>query len=72
MRGADGGYLNFLIDDSNTKVIALYLEGVKNPHKFEACLQKAMEKKKPVVILKAGRSPKGQAPRLSYRQYGRQ
>ena len=59
-------YLNFLIDDSNTKVIALYLEGVKNPHKFEACLQKAMEKKKPVVILKAGRSPKGQATAASH------
>ncbi len=59
-------YLNFLIDDSNTKVIALSLEGVKNPHKFEACLQKAMEKKKPVVILKAGRSPKGQATAASH------
>ena len=59
-------YLNFLIDDSNTKVIALYLEGVKNPHKFEACLQKAMEKKKPVVILKVGRSPKGQATAASH------
>ena len=59
-------YLNFLIDDSNTKVIALYLEGGKNPHKFEACLQKAMEKKKPVVILKAGRSPKGQATAASH------
>lgn len=59
-------YLNFLINDSNTKVIALYLEGVKNPHKFEACLQKAMEKKKPVVILKAGRSPKGQATAASH------
>lgn len=59
-------YLNFLIEDSNTKVIALYLEGVKNPHKFEACLQKAMEKKKPVVILKAGRSPKGQATAASH------
>lgn len=59
-------YLNFLIDDSNTKVIALYLEGVKNPHKFEACLQKTMEKKKPVVILKAGRSPKGQATAASH------
>ena len=59
-------YLNFLIDDSNTKVIALYLEGVKNPHKFEACLKKAMEKKKPVVILKAGRSPKGQATAASH------
>ena len=58
-------YLNFLIDDSNTKVIALYLEGVKNPHKFEACLQKAMEKKKPVVIL-SGRSPKGQATAASH------
>ena len=59
-------YLNYLIDDVETKVVSLYLEGVKNPEKFEACLKKAAEKKKPIVILKAGRSPKGQATAASH------
>lgn len=59
-------YLNFLIEDENTRVVALYLEGVKNPEKFENCLKKAMRKKKPIVILKAGRSPKGQATAASH------
>ena len=59
-------YLNYLIEDERTKVVALYLEGVKNAKKFEMCLQKAAEKKKPLVILKAGRSPKGQATAASH------
>lgn len=59
-------YLHFLIEDENTRVVALYLEGVKNPEKFEYCLQRAMEKRKPIVILKAGRSPKGQATAASH------
>lgn len=59
-------YLNYLIEDESTKVVAMYLEGVKNPEKFEACLRKAANKKKPIVVLKAGRSPKGQATAASH------
>ncbi len=52
-------YLEFLVEDSSTKVVAMYLEGVNNPEKFTACLKQAALKRKPVVILKAGRSEKG-------------
>lgn len=47
------GYLN---DDPDTKVIALYLEGVKRPARFIESLAGAT---KPVVILKAGRTDRG-------------
>lgn len=53
-------YLNFLVDDSDTKVVAAYMEGVREPKKFVSALQKAAQKKKPVVILKTGRSIKSQ------------
>jgi len=52
-------YLNFLVDDDDTKVVAAYLEGVGNPRLFIDVLIKASKKRKPVVILKAGGSEKG-------------
>lgn len=52
-------YLEFLVDDDSTKVVAMYLEGVQNVPQFLACLRRAALKRKPVVILKAGRSEKG-------------
>ncbi len=52
-------YLNFLVEDENTKVVAAYIEGVSQPEKFACALKKAAHQKKPVVILKAGRSEKG-------------
>lgn len=52
-------YLEFLVEDGSTKVVAMYLEGVTNPEKFTECLKRAALKRKPVVILKAGRSEKG-------------
>ncbi len=53
-------YMDFLVDDENTKVLAVYIEGVKNPSKFIQVLQKAAQKKKPVVVLKVGKSAKSQ------------
>jgi len=49
--------------DPNTKVIALYVEGVKRPEKFIEALSKA---KKPVVILKSGRTPRGKVAAESH------
>ena len=59
-------YMDFLMDDEDTKVVSIYIEGVKNADKFAAVLKKAAEKRKPVVILKAGRSAKGGAIAASH------
>lgn len=59
-------YMEFLVDDEDTKVVSIYIEGVKNADKFAAVLKKAAEKRKPVVILKAGRSAKGGAIAASH------
>ncbi|PAB60610.1 acetate--CoA ligase family protein [Anaeromicrobium sediminis] len=53
-------YLDFLVDDEDTKVIAMFLEGVKDTEHFIKGLKKAAIKGKPVVVLKTGRSEKGQ------------
>ena len=52
-------YLDYLVDDAGTRVVGLYLEGVTRPRKFLDCLKKAALARKPVVVLKAGRSEKG-------------
>ena len=59
-------YMDFLVDDEDTKVISLYIEGVKNPGKFVEVLKKAAQKKKPVVLLKVGKSAKSQAIAASH------
>lgn len=59
-------YMDFLIEDKSTKVLAVYIEGVKNPSKFIKVLKKAAKKKKPVVILKVGKSAKSQAIAASH------
>ncbi|MCJ7846109.1 CoA-binding protein [Blautia sp. NSJ-175] len=59
-------YLEFLVEDENTEVVAAYMEGIKKPEKFAQVLHRAVEKRKPVVILKAGRSQKGSRAAASH------
>jgi acyl-CoA synthetase (NDP forming) len=49
-------FLDYLVDDPRTRVIALFLESVRRPERFVAALDRAAERGKPVVALKVGRS----------------
>jgi acyl-CoA synthetase (NDP forming) len=49
-------YLNYLVEDENTRVVAAFVEGFKQPEKLLAVAQKAMAHDKPLIILKGGRS----------------
>jgi acyl-CoA synthetase (NDP forming) len=49
-------YVRYLIDDKNTDAIAIYVEGFKNPNKFLDVADLALEKGKPIAMLKVGRS----------------
>lgn len=51
--------LEFLSDDEDTKVIAMYLEGIRSTGKKFIETLKKVTKKKPVLILKAGKGEKG-------------
>jgi acyl-CoA synthetase (NDP forming) len=57
--------LNYFTSDSETKVIASYIEGVKDGGKFARALALAA-KKKPVIILKGGRGRTGAKLALSH------
>ena len=54
----ESDFLEYFADDENTKAIALYIEGVRDGRRFLKALRYASEKK-PVVILKAGKSASG-------------
>ncbi len=58
-------FLQFLQDDPETDVIALYLENIKNGRDFMEVLRQTT-KKKPVVIVKSGRTASGQRATLSH------
>lgn len=53
-------FLEYAIEDPNSRVIALYVEGLKSPERFIAQLRAARRAGKPVLIVKAGRSASGQ------------
>jgi acyl-CoA synthetase (NDP forming) len=57
--------LNYFASDDETKVIASYIEGVKDGGKFARALALAA-KKKPVIILKGGRGRTGAKLALSH------
>ena len=54
-------YLDFLVDDNDTEVIALFLERVTDPVAFVAALARAAKAGKPVVVLKVGKSDRAAA-----------
>jgi acyl-CoA synthetase (NDP forming) len=61
--GAD--FLEYLADDEDTHLIALYIEGTKNGKKFKEALKKAALKK-PVVAIKGGLSDQGMRAAASH------
>jgi acetyl coenzyme A synthetase (ADP forming)-like protein len=50
--------LEYMAADEGTKVVALYIEGVRDGRRFFKIAREASEKK-PIVVLKGGRTPKG-------------
>lgn len=52
-------FMSYLLDDPETKVLGGYLEGARNGKKLRNMAQKALQKQKPVLILKVGRSQSG-------------
>ena len=59
-------FIDRLADDEATRVIALYVETVRNPAKFRAAALKAACAGKPVVAFKIGRSEAGAQAAVSH------
>ena len=59
-------FMDHLIDDEATRVIALFVEAVRNPERFVAALDRAADRGKPVVVLKVGRSARAREAVLGH------
>lgn len=59
-------FIDYLADDPATAVIALYIEGLRNPDKFRRAALKAARAGKPIVAFKVGRSESGERAAVSH------
>ena len=59
-------YINFLVEDEHTRIIACLVEGIRRPQALMAAAAKALAAKKPIVIVKVGRSERGKAAAVSH------
>ncbi len=54
-------YLNFFVADEQTRVICCFIEGVRRPQAFVAAAAAALAARKPIVLVKSGRSDRAKA-----------
>ena len=59
-------FIDWLVDDEATKVIALYVETVRDVNKFRAAALRAAQAGKPIVAFKIGRSEEGAKAAISH------
>jgi len=59
-------YLSFMVDDPGTKVILLMAEGIRRPNEFMALAREALNKNKPILVVKLGRSEMGKRQAISH------
>jgi acyl-CoA synthetase (NDP forming) len=48
--------IDYLVDDPDTRAIAVFAESIRNPAVFAAAAERCRERRKPIVMLKIGRS----------------
>jgi len=59
-------YLNFFVGDESTRVVGLVLEAIRRPTAFASACERARAARKPLMVLKIGRSKGGQGAALSH------
>jgi acyl-CoA synthetase (NDP forming) len=52
-------YIEFMLEDSHTDVVIVFLEGFRNIERFLKVADLSLQKGKPIIILKVGRSETG-------------
>ena len=59
-------YINFLVEDDDTQMIACMVEGVRRPEALMEAVRRALSAEKPIVMLKVGRSDLGKKAAMSH------
>lgn len=63
---ASADYIEALLDDEAVKTIVVFAEQIRKPEKFMAMARRATERGIPMIVLKSGRSEKGQAAVMAH------
>jgi acyl-CoA synthetase (NDP forming) len=61
-----GEFLDYMVQDTSTDVILLFIEGIRDVDKFLAAARRAAELGKPVIVTKVGRSGAGERAAASH------
>jgi acetate---CoA ligase (ADP-forming) len=61
-----GEFLDYLVQDASTDVIMLFIEGIRDLDKFLLAARRAAEARKPVIVMKVGRSGAGERAAASH------
>jgi acetyltransferase len=61
-----GEFFEYMVQDSSTDVILLFIEGIRDVDKFIAAARRATEIGKPVIVTKVGRSGAGERAAASH------
>jgi acyl-CoA synthetase (NDP forming) len=59
-------YLNFVIDDPHTRLVVLFIEGIRRPQAFMHAAGRALAMGKPVLAIKTGATLKSRAASVSH------
>jgi acetyltransferase len=61
-----GEFLEYMVQDSSTDVVLLFIEGIRDVEKFLVAARRAAELGKPVIVTKVGRSGAGERAAASH------
>jgi acyl-CoA synthetase (NDP forming) len=61
-----GEFLDYMVQDSSTDVILLFIEGIRDVEKFLVAARRAAEMRKPIIVTKVGRSGAGERAAASH------
>ena len=61
-----GEFFEYMVQDTSTDVILLFIEGIRDVEKFLAAARRAAEVGKPVIVTKVGRSGAGERAAASH------
>ncbi len=59
-------YLEYMVQDPQTRVIGLVVEGFRDTENLRRVADAALQREKPIIVLKLGRSKKGQESTLAH------
>ncbi len=59
-------WIGYMLEDERIHVICAYIEGFRTPAKFLEVAERALEKEKPLIVLKVGRTEAGREAALAH------